>query len=353
MAIQVMLKYLLADFRNPLPQKRKMEFERAYKNNTLTAEMIKDLIDFINRPGGLRKPDILGVIAEGEPGRLELHEVCTLKTRGGTQDELDGKLKQLREQVVPLVMKELISRQTELRITSADPLIHSFTTEASNWVPPRSLRACPLGVSYDSARNVTKVTWACFEPAVNPVTQVLVSPGLLPYHIHEISGPPLDAVLPASVRQDLRRWEGELAKSAGLRPLQLLPEVNPAIQSDLLKMDPNQRKILIFGLAGVLIVVLCVVAGPIVLELLAAGAARLLAAGAPVLETAAPAATSTAVATAGETIMPGAVISGTALITEAPAAVATTEGLYPMAEQYAVSLARAAARAAAQAPPPH
>src|SRR5262252_5318009 len=38
LAIQVLLKYLLADFRNPLPQARKKDFEIAYKRGTLTVE---------------------------------------------------------------------------------------------------------------------------------------------------------------------------------------------------------------------------------------------------------------------------------------------------------------------------
>jgi hypothetical protein len=334
LAIQAVLQYLLSDFRNALPQKRMKDFERAYKNGTLTVEMLQDLINFIHRPGGLRKPDILGIIAEGEPGRMELHEVCTVGGLRETKKELDEKLQQLRTQVIPPLMKELRGRQTELRMSPSDPLIHSFSAEASHWVPPPSLRTCPLGVWYDPRGNTIKVKWACFEPAVDPTTELLVTPGLLPYHIHEMSGPPLDEILPVSVRLDLKRWEGELARAAGLRPLQLLPEMNPVIHEDLLKLSLENRRMIAYSSAALFVLILCVVAAPIVLDAFAGLSAAGGATGASVAGGA------------------GTVVSAPALISEMPTVVATTQGLAPLAEQYAISLVRAAARAAAQAPPP-
>jgi hypothetical protein len=106
--------------------------------------------------------------------------------------------------------------------------------DASDWVPPPEVRACPVGIDYDPKRNVIKIAWACFEPAVDPTKKnpdpfskkkdkkdldKLKDPGLLPYHIHEVEGPLLGQILPLAVRQDLRRWEGEMAIAHGLRPL--------------------------------------------------------------------------------------------------------------------------------------
>jgi hypothetical protein len=338
MAIQVALKYLLLDFRNPLPQTRLKQFETAYKNGEATADLLLDLINFIRSPGGPRKPDILGIIAEGDPGRFDLHEVCTVGTLSATKAELNSKLYQLQTQVIPLLENELRARQVELRVTPQDPLIHTFAADASTWAPPKWLRNCPLGIDFDAQKNVIKVKWACFEPAVDPSNQALVNPGLLPYHIHEIEGPELEQILPAAVRVDLKRWEGEMAMARGLRPLQLLPQVNPAIQSGLASLTAENRQLLAYGALAVLVVVLCVVAAPIVLDPLILALSS--GAGAPAVAAAPTLAVS----------MPGAVVSAPAVIAEAPAAVATTQGLYPLVEQYAMSLARAAQ--SLPAPPP-
>jgi len=339
MALQVILKYLLADFRNPLPQTRVKDFETAYKKGSATPQMLQDLIDLIKRPGGLRKPDILGIVAEREPGRFDLHEVCTVGTLGQTRTELEGKLQQLRDQVIPLAVQEIEARQRELQVSPSDPLLHSFTAEASTWVPPQSLRVCPLGVSFDSAKNAVKVTWACFEPAVDHGTESLVTPGLLPYHIHELYGPMLDAVLPKAVQLDLKRWEGELAKAQGLRLPQLLPEANPAITADLQTLSQHDKLVLSVLVVGVAVVAFCVLAAPAMLAWISA------------LAVPAGVGASSALGAAGADAA-AETASVSALVAGVESGVATTEGTYPLVVRYGASLARAAARAAAQAPPP-
>lgn len=321
MPIQVCLKYLLSDFRNPLPQTRVKALEQAYKNNKLTWELIRDFRDLITRPGGMRKPDILGIVAEGEPGTFDLHEVCTVGTVDETKKESAGKLDQLRKQVIPLVETELASRQSELR-RSGSPLVHSVIASPSAWAPTRNVRACPLGVTFDAQRNAVKVKWACFEPAIDLVSDVfggrpqLVTPGVLPYHIHELEGPPLNAVLPASVRSDLKKWEGELARSRGLGPLELLPEANPAIRKELATWTPDGRRFLAYATLGVATLLLIIVAAPLVADLLVGAAALDL----------------------------GSIAVGSAVV-RMRALVPTMQALYALTSDYAVSLSRAAASA--------
>jgi hypothetical protein len=106
----------------------------------------------------------------------------------------------------------------------------------------------------------------------------------------------------------------------------------------LASLTAENRQLLAYGALAVLVVVLCVVAAPIVLDPLILALSS--GAGAPAVAAAPTLAVS----------MPGAVVSAPAVIAEAPAAVATTQGLYPLVEQYAMSLARAAQ--SLPAPPP-
>lgn len=317
MPIRVALTYILTDFMNPLPMRRVQEFERAYRQGKLTPDLLRGLMELITRPGGLRKPDILGIIAEKDPGLFDLHEVCTVGTISETKKESSGKLDQLRR-LIPMIEGALASRQSGFPASTA-PLIHHFEAGPSDWTPRDYSRVCPLGVDFDQARNAILVKWACFEPSVDPTASaragkpVLANPGILPYHIHQVEGPKLSDVLPAAVRVDLKRWEGELARARGMAPLQLLPELNPAVRKDLQGMTADGRRFLAYGSLAVTAVVFCIIAFPIIVDVAAGiGAADV-----------------TSASTAW-------------LVSRMHGAVPMLRSLYMMSQEYAGSLSRAA-----------
>ncbi|MFJ9780909.1 hypothetical protein ACIRSS_15070 [Amycolatopsis sp. NPDC101161] len=261
-AIAAIFKYLRSDFTNPISTGKMAQFRKAYRDGTLTTELLADLIKFA---GGFRKPDMCGITDNVDPARIELVEVGTVPTRASTRKELDDKIRQLRTQVVPFALGEL---RAEALAEHHSPPVRDIQVLESPWRP--ALRVCPLPPGTDGKGGRTH-QWICYEPTFADEAG-RGEDGLVIYHIHEVKAADVGSrVLPPAVLADIteavRRHHDQRTGP------QLLPELVPVWTKHQPTFDRDTMRVFAYGAAGVVGLLAVALLAAVVVPGAAAGAA--------------------------------------------------------------------------------
>ena len=254
--VAAILKYMRTDFVNASTLRQMETFRKARESGKLTERMLENAIGFIK---GFRKPDMCGITGSTDPARIELVEVSTEGQLAPTRKELQEKIAQLRTQVVPPAMAEILARALQGRYTAAT---RGIEVAASPFRP--SLRVCPLPVPSVKVKDMKgnqvkgpfgndvtrplRYDWICFEPTFADPSGT-GEDGLVLYHIHTISLEELQQykVPPELLRdaqQIVQRWYTER------RGPQLLPELLPVWTKYERTFDDDTMRLFAYGAAG-------------------------------------------------------------------------------------------------------
>lgn len=153
------------------------------------------------RPGGFRKPDMIGISPPGPDGILvELVEVTTVGEAGSTLvEDLGAKLDTLNNFVLPILQLELED--------SLSQSVVPITVRASKWRPRPGQLVWPVPLAQASNR----IEWICLKPTFRQSPPLGVD-GLVLYEVHSV---PLPAPVPQDVldrlKEEMRRRQSQPA----------------------------------------------------------------------------------------------------------------------------------------------
>lgn len=238
------LKYMRSDFVNSSTLRQMENFRKARESGKLTDRMLELAIGFIK---GYRKPDMCGITGSTDPARIELVEVSTDGQRAPTRQELEEKTAQLRTQVVPPALAEILGNALRGHYS---PVARGITVTASPFRP--TLLVCPLPVptatDKEGLERPLRYDWICFEPTFADPSGA-GEDGLVLYHIHSVS---LEQLRQLKVPPDLLRDAQRVVQRWFLKPLgpQLLPELLPVWQRHERLFDDDTMRVFAWGAVG-------------------------------------------------------------------------------------------------------
>lgn len=280
--IEVVMETLEQDFRNVFSNSLVKRYWKAVRDRKPIAFLRQLLLEAA--AGGARKPDMLGIHADGSRLVFDAVEVGTEKTAKSTYDELQEKLAQLRNPVLPILRLklELLAHRHYARGENI-AVPQDFTIAGSAFRPQDHQWVLPLPIRISTSGSVRYADWICFHPSKGwrpgvgyPLATSLPgadqrrgTDGLLIYYIHRALLPNLPDRVARDVRQQLGRWRYEQG---------LTLELNPALAMSLKKSqsDWSPEALQLFAVLGV--------GAAIILLVLAAWEVGLVAGGAAVAE---------------------------------------------------------------------
>jgi hypothetical protein len=219
------------------------DFKNVFSNKSVAAARKAGDLSKL-RPGGFRKPDMLGIARDGEGVLVELVEVTTDGEAPSTiREDLGEKLDTLNNLVLPILVAKLTERLSQTLV--------SVRIRPSPWRPSPGQLIYPLPtVAAGAAASGQKVEWLCYKPTFRRFPPNGTD-GLVLYEVHSVGTPQL---VPKEVVDRLKSAYKRVNQPVGPH---LLPWAQNYWQS-----NPADRDVVLLalGVAGVAVVALLVVA---------------------------------------------------------------------------------------------
>lgn len=258
--VELTMKTLERDFRNPLLPSQILEFRKLLAGPSSD----EDLRKFVKRisPGGSLKPDMLGISAH-RVLEFDAVEVGTVKTADETYKELQHKLGVIQSTIVPqlkLTMPALAMKYAGGRGMGIN-VPQDFSVRASAFRLEPWQRVLPLPVQISGTGNVSYADWICYHPSSTyhaPDTPaerrgLQGTDGLIIYHVHRARVPRLPKRVRDEVDKALRQWNWKHGRS-----FELNPALAFALKDTRSEWDPEHKEMFMLGLAGTAAVLLVV-----------------------------------------------------------------------------------------------
>ncbi|MER5807390.1 hypothetical protein ABT143_04195 [Streptomyces sp. NPDC002033] len=244
--LQMALRVLGEDFRNPISPSKVLELKKLLDPAAKTPAGV--LIEAVRRltPGGLLKPDMLGL--QSYSGELTMEEVEVGTRQGGleTYKELQSKVSILEDPCAVRMRLELARMQRSLQVSA----------RASTWRLHPALMLLPLPLHIDSATGKGVVSdWICFWPTNRARFQEHPRPetgrpgydGLVLYHVHRAEFD--SSLIPKSVKERINRAVREWERKQRAPGPTLVPELVTVMQADR-RLFTEDGELFVFGIGA-------------------------------------------------------------------------------------------------------
>ncbi|MFI5828203.1 hypothetical protein ACIA6C_13155 [Streptomyces sp. NPDC051578] len=251
--LRMALQVLSEDFRYPLSPGKVLEFQKLFDPAAKTPAGV--LIEALRKltPGGLLKPDMLGLQSYGELAMEEV-EVGTRKGGLATYKELQIKLSILEDPCAVRMRLELARMQRSFQVG----------VRASTWRLHPALMLLPLPLHIDTTSRKGVVSdRLCFWPTSRarfneyprPETGRPGYDGLVLYHVHRAAFD--SSLIPKSVRERMNQAVREWARKQRAPGPTLVPELVTVMQADR-RLFPKDGELFLAGLGATALLALFV-----------------------------------------------------------------------------------------------
>jgi hypothetical protein len=248
--LEVTMELLESDFRNVFTQSVLQKYARLARSGGGAAEMNALLAEAAQ--AGPRKPDMLGISAT-RTLLFDAVEVGTVKTAQSTYKELNEKMRNITDAVIPQLKLRLPALQERRARGLKSFMVPSeFVVQASAFRLKPWEMILPLPVQVDNKGAAKTLDLICYHPTTTWTPQNAKSTtgtdGLVIYHIHRVPLPKLPNKVREQVEFELNRWKRE----KGL-VLELNPALSGALASSSSSWSPESRQLFAYLGVGALV----------------------------------------------------------------------------------------------------
>ncbi|MGW9122933.1 hypothetical protein ACWGRV_41195 [Streptomyces sp. NPDC055663] len=255
--LELAMSVLETDFRNAFPVSWVKKFNSLLRKGASATDLIDLLKDAPT--GGALKPDMMGLSSQ-RALIFDAVEVGTEKTARSTYDELNSKIRILRDAAIPQIKLRLpaLSLKFAKGFTSIS-IPGEFEARPSRFRLQPWERILPLPLSISKSGKATTADWICYHPSTTyrpvdaPPSTVDGVDGLILYHIHQMALPDLPPALRRHFERELQRWRN----AQGLT-LELNPALAVALRESRSDWSPEAQQL--FGYVGLGALVIMIVA---------------------------------------------------------------------------------------------